>query len=249
MVSLSLIFESGVRFFVAGIGDFILWAKDVLIMTSDRIRISLIDGHRVVLESVALRLSQEPDLEIVATAMDSEKGVPAVLETVPDIMIQGLNFEEPFSLSTGVWAGLPKTKVLFLTAFQSDIYLEQALRIPSTRGYLLKEESVDTVISAIRRVAQGEYCFSPSVQQRLIYLPEEKRYSVAKETCLRELTSRQLEVLRHLARGQSVKEVARIMHLSEKSVDSHKYRIMNKLGIHDRVGLARYAIREGLLVP
>lgn len=63
------------------------------------------------------------------------------------------------------------------------------------------------------------------------------------------LTSRQLEVLRHLARGDSVKEIARQMHLSQKSVDSHKYRIMSKLGIHDRVELARFAIREGLMLP
>lgn len=67
------------------------------------------------------------------------------------------------------------------------------------------------------------------------------------ESGLSSLTNRQLEVLRHLAVGQSVKEVARQMHLSEKSIDSHKYRIMNKLGIHDRVELARFAIREGLV--
>jgi DNA-binding NarL/FixJ family response regulator len=66
---------------------------------------------------------------------------------------------------------------------------------------------------------------------------------------LTSLTSRQIEVLRHLARGKSVKEVARSMHLSEKSIDSHKYRIMHKLGIHDRVELARYSIREGLTLP
>ena len=63
------------------------------------------------------------------------------------------------------------------------------------------------------------------------------------------LTARQVEVLRHLAQGQSVKEVAKLMHLSQKSVDSHKYRIMHKLAIHDRVELARYAIREGLTQP
>jgi DNA-binding NarL/FixJ family response regulator len=69
------------------------------------------------------------------------------------------------------------------------------------------------------------------------------------ESALSQLTNRQLEVLRHLARGESVKEVAKSLQLSQKSVDSHKYRIMHKLGIHDRVKLTRYAIREGLMLP
>ena len=76
-----------------------------------------------------------------------------------------------------------------------------------------------------------------------------KRYLVRSNSYLLTLTNRQLEVLRHLARGESVKEVAKSMVLSERAIESHKYRIMQKLGIHDRVELARYAIREGLTVP
>ncbi len=96
---------------------------------------------------------------------------------------------------------------------------------------------------------RGDRCFSNEALDRLDYNPAIKRYLVRSTSYLLTLTNRQLEVLRHLARGESVKEVAKAMVLSERAIESHKYRIMQKLGIHDRVELARYAIREGLTVP
>jgi DNA-binding NarL/FixJ family response regulator len=113
----------------------------------------------------------------------------------------------------------------------------------------MKGEPFQELVSAIERVAEGEWVFSQEVLDRLIFDQQSQEYAVRHESDLSALTSRQLEVLRHLACGQSVKEISQMMHLSQKSVDSHKYRIMNKLGIHDRVLLARFAIREGLMVP
>lgn len=220
-------------------------------MTQSRIRLALIDAHRVAMEPLKERLGQEPDLQVVAAATDAKHALSAIVETCPQVLVMDVNFSEPgpFELIASVSLRLPDIKVLFLTSFLSDILLEQALRIRNTRGYILKDESVESLIQAIRVVAKGEYWFSQKAQGRLVFDPSEQHYAVLKESCLHELTSRQLEVLRHLANGESVKEVARSMHLSEKSVDSHKYRIMHKLNIHDRVGLARYAIREGLLLP
>ena len=220
-------------------------------MDQDPIRIVLIDGHRLVVEPLMLRLNDEPGMEVVATATNGERGLPAVIETRPHVVVLSFNIEGPgpFELATTINQRLPETRFLYLTAFLSDILVDQALRLPNTRGYLLKSESVESLTSAIRRVAGGEYCFSPQVQSRLVYDAAEQRYTIQYEGQLKELTTRQLEVLRRLAAGESVKEVARALNLSEKSVDSHKYRIMNRLGIHDRVGLARYAIREGLLLP
>jgi len=220
-------------------------------MASDRIRIVLIDDHRLVTEPLAMRINAEPDLEVVATAADGDTGLQVVLDQQPAIVILDVNVpgRGAFEIAHEIGGRVPSAKILFLTGFLSDILLEQALRLKPTRGYLLKGESADFLISAIRRVAMGETCFSPEVHERLFFRPAEKRYTVQNESRLSELTGRQLEVLRHLANGESVKEVARALHLTEKSVDSHKYRIMHKLGIHDRVGLARYAIREGLLLP
>ena len=103
------------------------------------------------------------------------------------------------------------------------------------------------MISAIHAVAEGRPVFSERIRSRLDFDGEQNSYSLKINQAAADLTARQLEVLRHLARGASVKEVAKLMHLSQKSVDSHKYRIMNKLGIHDRVDLTRYAIREQII--
>ncbi|HUQ70299.1 MAG TPA: response regulator transcription factor, partial [Planctomycetaceae bacterium] len=134
------------------------------------------------------------------------------------------------------------------TGFLADIFIEQSLKLGFS-GYLLKSEPLRELVSAIERVAAGEPVFSQAVAERLTFDPDKSQYVVRHESDLSALTLRQLEVLRHLACGQSVKEISHMMKLSQKSVDSHKYRIMNKLGIHDRVLLARFAIREGLMVP
>ncbi len=143
---------------------------------------------------------------------------------------------------------LPALNLVFFTDYVTDVFLDQTLRV-NARGYLLKGERSPQIVHALRTASRGESCFSPEVLERLEYNPAAQRYLVRSNSYLLTLTNRQLEVLRHLARGESVKEVAKAMVLSERAIESHKYRIMQKLGIHDRVELARYAIREGLTVP
>ena len=186
----------------------------------------------------------------MGTATNADEGLSLILETEPDVVI--LDVELPgrgsFDIAEEITSRLKNTKMIFLTGYLSDIFIELALRVNAV-GYLLKGEPIESLIHAIKKAARGEYCFSQSVQERLVYDQKRNRYSIQSQSMLTSLTSRQIEVLRHLARGKSVKEVARSMHLSEKSIDSHKYRIMHKLGIHDRVELARYSIREGLTLP
>lgn len=211
----------------------------------------MIDDHRLVTETLAARLNRETDISVVGTAHDGDSGLKMVLETRPDVVVLDVNFpgKSAFEIGQEISSQLPMARVVFLTGFVSDIFIEQALRNRNTRSYLLKGESFDVFVGAVRRASRNEFTFSKDVEDRVSYVESEKRYIVQSECRLNELTGRQIEVLRHLAAGESVKEVARRLHLSEKSVDSHKYRIMHKLGIHDRVGLARYAIREGLMLP
>ncbi len=95
---------------------------------------------------------------------------------------------------------------------------------------------------------RGEYCFSPEVEEMLDFVPTKNRYIPRSKTGISSLTTRQLEVLRYLADGKSVKETAHAMHITPKSVDNHKYRIMYKLDVHNRGQLAHLSIREGLTV-
>ncbi|MCA9090909.1 MAG: response regulator transcription factor [Planctomycetaceae bacterium] len=219
-------------------------------MKSVPVQVLLVDDHYMLLEALTARLEMEPDFEVVGTACDSERGFFQALELRPDILV--LDIELPgrgsFTIAEELRARLPAMKIVFLTGFLSDVFVDQALRVGAS-GYLMKGESTAEFVAALRSVMKGETCFSAAVSDRLEFDPSEGVFQVKSQTLLNDLTGRQMEVLRHLARGESVKEVARSMTLSERAIESHKYRIMQKLGIHDRVELTRYAIREGLTVP
>ncbi len=219
-------------------------------MQEGRIRVLLIDDHTMVLESLSARLGLDPRIEVVGTAENCDDGFRLALDQKPNVIL--LDVQLPgrgsFDLAEDLRSRLPATKLIFVTGYLTDVYLAQALRLRAA-GYLLKGEPVQNLANAIVRAMGGEASYSPDVLDRLKLDPATKHYVLKEETSLCTLTGRQVEVLRHLARGESVKEIARLMHLSHKSVDSHKYRIMNKLSIHDRVELARFAIREGLLTP
>lgn len=214
------------------------------------IHVVIIDSELMLLDSLAANLDSDSQFSVVYAGNDSQKGIQACLETTPEVAILGADVEnhDPFDVAIEIRSRQKKTRFLFLGQSASDISIEQALRV-GIYGYLLKSEPFSFLVDSIHRINRGDFCFSEAIQERVVYNREDHTYSLRGENGLSALTNRQLEVLRHLALGQSVKEVAKKMHLSEKSIDSHKYRIMNKLGIHDRVELARFAIREGLVDP
>ena len=220
-------------------------------MRESTIRLVMIDHHRSFVESLAYHINREAsDLSVIRTATDAEVGLRIVMETKPEVVV--LETELPgrgaFEVAAEVSRRSQETKIVFLTGYLSDVFIDQAFRV-NARGYLLKSEPVDFVIRSIQSLVSGEYCFSKAVEERLEFDPIRKAYTFRSNKQLSLLTARQLEVLRHLAQGHSVKEVAKRMRLSRKSIDSHKYRIMQRLGIGDRVKLARFAIREGLTLP
>ena len=219
-------------------------------MMSARIRVVLVDDHQMLLEALALRVGNDTEIEIVGTAGNGDDALQRIRDLRPDIAVLDVDIpgRGSFDIASELVSRQHETRFIFLTSYLTDVFIAQALKVKA-QGYLMKGEPVNVLIDGIKRVHRGEICFSQEVVQRLVYDSSRNQYTVRSESRLVSLTGRQLEVLRHLARGQSVKEVARAMHLSEKSVDSHKYRIMHKLGIHDRVELARYAIREGLTLP
>jgi len=189
-------------------------------------------------------------MEVVCTATTAEDGLRQMLESRPDVILLDVDLpgRGAFDLAAEIRSTFNSAKLIFLTGFSSDVLVDQALRLRAS-GYLMKIEPIHFLLDAIRAVAAGELRFSREIEDRITFDTVTKRYILHTAHPMSELTFRQMEVLRHLAKGESVKEVARLMHLSQKSVDSHKYRIMHKLGIHDRVELARFAIREGLLLP
>jgi len=219
-------------------------------MLSQSFKIAIVDEHPLFAEAFSQRIDQTDGMTVVYTAQDSEQGFRSALTYQPDLVLMSVDIpgRGAFTLSDELSRRLPAARQIFLSDYVSDVFLDEALR-RGAAGYLLTSDSTDRLIASIQSACQGGTAFSDAVMERLEYDPATKTYSVKVTSYLATLTSRQTEVLRHLVRGESVKEVSRTMALSERAIESHKYRIMRKLGIHDRVELARYAIREGLAIP
>jgi DNA-binding NarL/FixJ family response regulator len=217
---------------------------------SQPVRVLLVDDHVMVLEALASRVKVMPGVGEVLTAANGDEALRVAQMSAVDIVV--LDIELPgrgaFDVATELRQRSPATRVIFLSGFATDVLIDQALQAGAS-GYVVKSESVDALHQAIDAVSRGEAYFSPRVRSQIRFDSPRNRFMLDHPHQLAALTPRQIEVLKHLAEGQSVKEVAKMMHLSQKSIDSHKYRIMHKLAIHDRVELARYAIRVGLTQP
>ena len=197
------------------------------------IRLMLIDPYVSYSELLAYYLQkEEPDFSVIGTATEAKDGMRTILEKKPDVVV--LETELPgrgaFDLAFDLRKRLKGTKVVFLTEFQSDVFIKQALQVNAS-GYLMKTEPLDFVIRSLKRIASGESCYSKTVEERFQSDPDRKINVFRSEGHLCSLTPRQLEVLRFLSKGLSVKEVAKQMLISSKAVHSHKYRIMHKLDI------------------
>ncbi len=140
----------------------------------------------------------------------------------------------------------PQTRIVFLSGFVNDSYIKEALAVRA-RGYVVKREALETVVVAVRQVAAGGVFFSDEVQARIVVNSGSVGLATAERTRASTLTLRETEILRYIARGLAKKQIGNIMNISVKTVDSHVVKLMNKLDIHDRVELTRFAIRERLV--
>ncbi|MBM83698.1 MAG: DNA-binding response regulator [Planctomycetaceae bacterium] len=219
---------------------------------SEPIRIVLVDSQLAIMESVAFRLEHETDMRVVGMATTADDALTTILEHRPQftIMESELFSKSPMDILPAARERVAGLRSLFFSAFYSDILIEQALKL-NTRGYITKNDpnGFNSLIWGIRRVHSGGVYFSKAIDDRIEYDRGTGQYKLKKEGNLSCLSERQLSVLRLLAKGRTVKEVASLLGVTEKSIDSHKYRLMHKLGIRDRVELSRFATREGLVLP
>jgi DNA-binding NarL/FixJ family response regulator len=215
---------------------------------STRIRVLLVDDHALVRQALAERLAREPDIEIIGLFETADHLAMEAVQLKPDVVV--LDIDMPgvgcFEAARDLRESCPDAGVLFLSAFCHDTYVAQALAV-GARGYLTKGEPPQALIDAVRAVAAGLTRYSPDVQKRIVV--DEAGACLGQGVLSRfaTLTPRELDVLRYIARGQSQKDIAATMHLSARTVHCHCANLMRKLNVHDRVELARFAIREGLV--
>jgi len=211
------------------------------------ITVMLADDHALVREALGNWLRDTGDIRVVAEVGSADEAVAVAVRDKPDVVLMDIDMPGllAFDAVRTIRTRCPATRVIVLSGFFHDRYIEEALAAEAS-GYITKGEPAEAVVRAIRAVAAGGAYFSPEVQARIVVDSHGVRLAAQGSTRAATLTPRELEVLRYIARGLSKKDIAAIMHLSVKTVDNHSTSLMTKLNIHDRVELARYAIREGL---
>lgn len=225
-------------------------AVSAIVMETSVIRIGIVDRQRVFLDALAYRLSGEPRLNVVCTSESADDALAKILLHAPAVVVIDADLPQgsAMDLAAEIRRRHEAARLIFLTENPTDAVIEQALRL-DVSGILSRDEPLDRLVLGMTQAAAGQTAFSRSIDTRLDFDPKRNRFVLRTTQPLRGLTDRQLEILRHLARGESVKDVARKLYLSPKSVDNQKFRIMNKIGVRDKVSLALYAVREGLIEP
>jgi len=210
------------------------------------VRILLVDDHHLLRDALAERLNRHPGFEVAGQAADGDEAVEVARDEQPDVVLLDIDMPGTFSFDAArrIRDELPRTHIVFLSAFSTDGFIEQALAV-GARGYLTKTEPPDRMIEAIAEVMSGGVYFSRAVKERLIIDHDGVSLSGVTRSSL--LTRRELEVLRYVARGWTKKQIAKSMAIAVKTVENHVRNLMEKLGLHDRVMLARFAIREGVV--
>jgi DNA-binding NarL/FixJ family response regulator len=215
--------------------------------TSTPIRILLADDHALVRRGVRLILDREPDLRVVAEAGDGAEAIEAARSQEIDLAVLDIAMPRLTGLQATreLVALKPGLRILMLTMHDNEQYLFQALKAGAC-GYVLKSVADRDMVAACRAAMRNEPFLYPGAVTALIrnYLD---RVRHGEEDAEHLLTPREEEVLKLVAEGHSSKEIAEILFISVKTVHRHRANLLNKLGLHDRLELTRYAIRAGLI--
>jgi DNA-binding NarL/FixJ family response regulator len=212
-------------------------------------RILLADDHVVVRRGLRLVLDAEPDLRVVAEAGDGAEAVERALKDDVDLAILDITMPRMSGLRAAheLSRRRPELRVLILSMHDSEQYLYEALRAGAA-GYVLKSVADRDLVEACRAAMRGEPFLYPGAVRALIrdYLDRARAGEAVRED---PLTPRELEIVQLIAESHTSRDIAELLTISEKTVERHRANILEKLGLRDRVGLTRYAIRRGLVEP
>ncbi|MDQ3933137.1 MAG: response regulator transcription factor [Actinomycetota bacterium] len=210
-------------------------------------RILLADDHTVVREGLKMVLDSAPDLEVVAEAGDGAEAVERALQDDIDLAVLDVSMPRMTGLQAAheLSKRRPELRVLILSMHDNEQYFFEALKAGAS-GYVLKSVANRDLIEACRATMRGEPFLYPAAVQALVrdYLDRAKH---GEDTPEDPLTPRELEVVKLIAEGHTSEEIGEMLFISKKTVDRHRANVLEKLGMRNRVELARYAIRRGLV--
>jgi RNA polymerase sigma factor (sigma-70 family) len=212
------------------------------------ITIFLADDHTIIRDGLQLILETQPDLSVIGQAADGREAVQQIMRCRPDLVIMDITMPElnGIEATQQIREFSPNSHVIILSMHASSKHILRALQA-GAEGYLLKGSASDEVIQAVRAVYNGRRYLSQKISD---LLTEEMLRSITTtsevEDPLERLSPREREVMQLVVEGRSSAEIAEILHLSPKTVDTYRYRVMQKLNLNDLPSLVKFAIQHGL---
>jgi DNA-binding NarL/FixJ family response regulator len=207
------------------------------------ISIVLADDHTIVRKGFRMLLEHEPDFNVLGEAGDGKEAVEMALRLKPSVVLMDIMMPElnGFQATQRLRLMDDTIKVLIVSMYSSQDHVHQVIQSGAS-GYLLKHCAPKDLVSAVREVAKGRTYFTPTVSRQV--LDFKKKYRADRSSVL---TTREFEVLQMVAEGKTNKEIGGSLFISVKTVEKHRQRLMDKLGIHDVAGLTRYAVARGII--
>ena len=219
------------------------------------IRVALVDDQAMVRVGLRMILESEGDISVVAEATSGTEAARIVAAHSPDVVLMDVRMPgmDGLTATREVLAAHPESRIVILTTFDDDEYVYEALRAGAS-GFLLKSVEGDALVAAVRVVAAGEALLAPEVTRRVIEqfartAPLRDEDHVPSAAAIGDLSDREVEVLRLMARGLSNQEIASQLYVSSTTVKTHVSHILTKLGVRDRVQAVVEAYDSGIVVP
>jgi DNA-binding NarL/FixJ family response regulator len=212
----------------------------------DPIRVLLADDHSIVRTGIRTILNGLTGVEVIGEAQDGREALEWIAKARPDVVFMDIGMKNLNGLETTgrVTADFPGVRVVILSVHASEEYVWQALRAGAV-GYLLKDAAPAEIEQALRAVMAGGTYLTSAVSGKIV--ADYIKRSGNEGSALELVTPRQREILQMLAEGRTAKEMARLLGISAKTVETHRAQLMERLDIHDVPGLVRFAIRVGLI--
>ncbi len=216
-------------------------------MKSRPARVLCVDDHSFIVEGLKVRLDLEDDMEFVGSLSSADGLADEAERLAPDVVLLDIEMpgRDPFEAIADLHRRCPGARTIMLSAYVRDHYISAATRAGAW-GYFCKSEDASTLVEGIRSVVRGHFAAGPTVQARYQPNRDLAHSALLGLSRLDLLTRREQEILRMIGRGLSRSGIAKVTGRSPKTIDGHRESIMQKLDIHDRGELVRFAIREGL---
>jgi DNA-binding NarL/FixJ family response regulator len=213
-----------------------------------RTRVVIADDHNLFRQGMRNLLSHEPDIEVVGEASNGNEAVQMAESVRPDLILMDVSMPglSSFEATRQLKRVHPEIKILFLTMYDDEDYLLESMQAGAS-GYILKDSPTEQLLSGIRDVQNGGSYLSPKMLSQLVDDFRSRMRSNVPQPRLATLTPREKEVLKLLAEGNSVKEIAGSLNLSVKTIEAHKFNLMRKLDIHNKAQLVQYAIQKKII--